>query len=295
MKKGWIIGTRGSSLALRQTELVVEALQRAYPEEWFIIKTIKTKGDTIWDRPIPLIGGKGLFVKEIEEALLKGDIDLAVHSMKDLPSELHKDLTIGATLEREDPRDCFVSERYPNIEALKEGALIGTGSPRRASQLLSINKGIKSMPIRGNIETRIRKMKELDLDGVILAYAGVKRMGLEGLVKEVIPLEIMTPSAGQGSIGVEIRDEREMKALLMPINHERTFLESSIERAIQSKIGGGCNIPLGINAHIDGEAVSIHLFFSKIEGEGPVKRQVEGNIDDKDILLARLIDTLAIK
>lgn len=293
MKKEWIIiGTRGSSLALRQAKLVVEALQRAYPGEGFVIKTIKTKGDTIWDRPIPLIGGKGLFVKEIEEALIKGEIDLAVHSMKDLPSELHKDLIIGATLEREDPRDCFVSERYPNIEALKEGALMGTGSPRRASQLLYINKGIKTMPIRGNIETRIRKMKELDLDGIILAYAGVKRMGLEGLVKEVIPVDIMTPSAGQGSIGVEIRDEREMKALLMPINHERTFLEVSIERAIQSKIGGGCNMPLGINAHIDGEAVSIHLFLSKMGGEGPVKRQVEGNIDDKDILIVSLLDAI---
>jgi len=190
MKKKWIIGTRGSGLALKQTGIVVERLKALYPHIEIEVKTIKTKGDTIWDRPLHLVGGKGLFVKEIEDAMVKGQIDLAVHSVKDMPTEMADGLTIGAILEREDPRDVFISHTYNGINELKPKATIGTSSLRRRSQLINIKRDINIVDIRGNVDTRIRKIAERQLDGIILAYAGVKRMGLQDKIKEILPVDV---------------------------------------------------------------------------------------------------------
>ena len=202
MNRTWIVGTRGSKLALKQTEIVVNLLQQLYPDNTFHVKTIKTTGDTVWDRPLHLIGGKGLFVKEIEEELLAGSIDFAVHSMKDMPTELDKRLTIGAILKREDPRDVFLSLKYKSLADIPGGSRIGTNSLRRKSQILFHKSNVSVIPIRGNVDTRIRKMESEGLDGIILAYAGVIRMGFGNQIREILPFEIMVPPSGQGAIGI---------------------------------------------------------------------------------------------
>lgn len=266
MKKTWTIGTRGSKLALKQTEIVVRALTSLYPGREFAVKTIKTKGDTIWDRPLHLVGGKGLFVKEIEDELLKGSIDMAVHSVKDLPSELEDGLILGAVLKREDPRDAFISTAYNTIESVPPLSKIGTSSLRRKAQILRLKSGIQIVPLRGNVDTRIRKLRAHSLDGIILAYAGVKRMGFIEHIREIIPLDIMVPSAGQGAIGIEVREDDEAIELLESVNDTVSAEEVSIERELLGKIGGGCQIPLGIHANIRDGALSLYVSMGEENG-----------------------------
>lgn len=289
MKKRWIIGTRGSKLALKQTEIVVKNLEYLYPDNQFLIKTIKTTGDTIWDTPLHLIGGKGLFVTEIEEKLLNKEIDMAVHSMKDLPTELKEGLTIGAVLKREDSRDVFISFTYDSIKDIKHEARIGTSSLRRKAQILHYNSKIEVVPLRGNVDTRIKKIKTQSLDGIILAYAGVKRMGLEGYIKEILPLDVMIPSSGQGAIGIEIRNKDEVFELLKPINHENSFYEVSIERKLQSKIGGGCHVPLGINATLSDEILTINVALGNEDGKPLIKEKQVGNKENADELISNVL------
>jgi hydroxymethylbilane synthase len=289
MKTRWIVGTRGSRLALKQTELTIEALKRIYPDFDFPVKIIKTTGDTIWDIPLNLIGGKGLFVKEIEEALLREEIDIAVHSMKDLPTELGKMLTVGAILKREDPRDAFISLTYENIKSIKKKAKIGTSSIRRKSQILCFNRNIEVVNLRGNVDTRIRKLTEHALDGIILACAGVKRMGFDKYIKEILPFDIMVPPAGQGAIGIEIREESEALHMLEPINHQNSFLEVSVERKLQTAIGGGCNTPLGINATVTDKKIDLCIVLCKDDGEILIKDKLEGSINQPDELVAEAL------
>lgn len=294
MKKTWIIGTRGSKLALKQTEIVINLLQQAYPDFVFRIKIIKTTGDTVWDRPLHLIGGKGLFVKEIEEELLAGAIDFAVHSMKDMPTELDQKLTIGAILKREDPRDVFLSLKHKCFHDIPDGGRIGTNSLRRQSQILFRNNKINVIPIRGNVDSRIRKMKSEDLDGIILAYAGVARMGFDSQIREVLPFEIMVPPSGQGAIGIETRNQQDLLEMLEPINDEISYREVSIERRLQMKIGGGCNIPLGINAAIDKETLILNIFFGTENGETLIKDRLEGEIKDTDRMINDAVEKLSV-
>ncbi|HOV89572.1 MAG TPA: hydroxymethylbilane synthase [Syntrophorhabdaceae bacterium] len=292
MKTRWRIGTRGSRLAIKQTEIVVEKLKQIYPHLDFQIMTIKTKGDTIWDRPLHLIGGKGLFVKEIEEALVNDEIDMAVHSAKDLPTELAKGLVLGAVLEREDPRDAFVSDNWNNLNELKQGARIGTSSLRRKAQLLNLKRDLNIVDLRGNVDTRIRKMGEKDLDGIILAFAGVKRMGLHARIKEIIPVDIMVPAAGQGAIGIETKNKEEVLEFLMPLNHEESLKEIEIERTIQTKIGGGCHVPLGINASLSENELIVHIVLGEENGKILFKERYTGNIDKADEIIETLIKKL---
>lgn len=266
MKRKWIIGTRGSKLALTQTNMVMEQLRAFHPEFEFTAKTIKTTGDTVWDKPLQSIGEKGIFVKEIEDELQSGKIDFAVHSMKDLPGDLASGLTLGAVLKREDPRDAFISFSLMDFGQVTPGSRIGTNSLRRKSQLLNRNKEIIIVPIRGNIDTRIRKIGALQLDGIILALAGVKRMGFEGLVKDVFSLDVMVPPSGQGAIGVETRDERALLDLLSPLTHPITRNEVAIERKVQGMIGGGCSVPLGINAAITEEVLTLRIVYGDEDG-----------------------------
>jgi len=287
MKKTWILGTRGSKLALKQTEIVMGRLASLYPDLHFTRKIIKTTGDTIWDKPLHLIGGKGLFVKEIEEALLAGEIDMAVHSMKDMPAELPQGLALGAVLERENPRDAFISLRHKTLSDVGPGAKIGTGSLRRRAQLLALKKGIEVVPLRGNVDTRLRKLREQELDGIILACAGVKRMGFGDQITEVLPFDVMVPPSGQGAIGIETRAEASHRELLKPLNHEPTFAEVTVERRLQALIGGGCSVPLGINASIADGELTIHSSFGTEEGELLVKQKVHGRLEDADMLIAQ--------
>ncbi len=239
MKKKWIAGTRGSKLALVQTGMVIDALSRLYPNCEFAAKIIKTTGDSVWHTPLYLIGQKGLFIKEIEEALEAGEIDFAVHSVKDLPTELLDGLALSAVLRREDPRDAFLSLKHATLAQAPQGAKIGTSSMRRRAQLLALRPDLEIMPLRGNVDTRIKKLREQELDGVLLACAGIKRMGLDEHVREVLSPDVMTPACGQGAIGIETRTGDEAAEAVKPLNHEESAFEVSIERRFQAGVGGG--------------------------------------------------------
>lgn len=292
MKQTWILGTRGSRLALIQTEMVKTQLSALYPTRRFETKVIKTTGDSVWDTPLYLIGQKGLFVKEIEEALVRGEIDLAVHSMKDLPTELSDGLILGAVLEREDPRDALVSNRFDSLDALPPNAHIGTSSMRRQSQLIDFNATFTVVPLRGNVDTRIRKLQEQELDAIILAWAGVKRMGFAAQVKEILPLDVMVPASGQGAIGIETRSEEEVLELLRPLDHEASAFEIHIERRIQKSLGGGCSIPFGVNASLSGDRLAIHAAYSA-EPERTVRRhRVVGTRKDEGRLVSEIMALL---
>jgi len=245
---------------------VMDTLREANPGHEFIVKTIKTTGDTVWDKPLAQIGGKGLFVKEIEEELVRGSIDIAVHSMKDLPAELAEGLAIGAVMVREDPRDAFVSTRHRSIRDLQSGCRVGTGSLRRKAQLQRYRAGVEVIPLRGNVDTRIRKITTENLDGVILAAAGIRRLGLEAVITEIIPADIMVPTAGQGAIAIEVRAGGEAALLVGTINHERTYREVAIERAVQAQVGGGCSVPLGIHVRIEEGHVDLSLSLGNEDG-----------------------------
>ncbi|MCX7857213.1 MAG: hydroxymethylbilane synthase [Deltaproteobacteria bacterium] len=282
MKKEIVVGTRGSRLAIRQTEIALEELKSVFPDLTFRIKIIKTIGDTIWDKPLFEIGGKGFFIKEIEEALLSRNIDMAIHSMKDVPTELKKGLTIAAILKREDPRDAFVSFDFQNLDELPDGSKIGTSSFRRSAQLLGLGKRLYVVPIRGNVETRIKKIKTEKLSGVILAYCGLKRLGLESYAKWIIPPETIVPSAGQGAIGIEVREDSELLDILEKINDEQTSREVELERKIQMLIGGGCHVPFGVNVESKDSFFILHAFYGSRDGRIFVKIKEKGTWSSLD-------------
>ncbi len=292
MKTTWIVGTRGSKLALTQARIVIEALKEAHPGHSFETRVIKTTGDTVWDKPLAVIGGKGVFVKEIEEELVRGTIDLAVHSTKDIPADLAEGLVIGSYLVREDPGDVFISTRRKNIDELVPGCRIGTGSLRRKAQLLRYRPGITVVPLRGNVDTRIRKIQVEGLDGIILAAAGVRRLGLHNAITQTIPTAIMVPTAGQGAIGIEIRRDDDATALVRSINDERTYNEISIERTIQAAIGGGCSIPLGINARIENGRIDLWVSLGSEEGAILVHETLSAPLSARETLISRAVDIL---
>jgi len=246
-----IIGTRGSKLALWQANWIKDKLERLYPDLVIAIEKIKTTGDKITDAPLSRIGGKGLFVKEIEEALFKSRIDIAVHSMKDVPAELPEGLHIAAICERENPRDAIISNNNKSLKELPDGAVLGTSSLRRTVQLKAIRPDFNIKPLRGNVDTRINKLKNGDFDAIILAMAGIKRMGLENLIAEVISEDTMIPAIGQGAIGIETRvDDEFINEIIKPLNHEDTAICVLAERAFLSIMGGGCQVPLACHAKI---------------------------------------------
>lgn len=292
MKQKWILGTRGSKLALRQSEIVKAQLSSLYPASSFEVRIIKTTGDSVWNTPLYLIGQKGLFVKEIEEALVRGEIDFAVHSMKDLPTELFDGLTLGAVLEREDPRDSLLSLTFASLDALPDRARIGTSSMRRQSQLIAFNSAFNVEPLRGNVDTRIRKLHEQGLDAIILAWAGVKRMGFADQVKQILPLDLMVPAGGQGAIGIETRNEDEVLSLLRPLNHYATAFEVGVERRIQRALGGGCSVPFGVNASLSGDELTIHTAYAAERDHGLMRHKVTGGKEEEERLISDVLKLL---
>ena len=238
------IGTRGSKLALQQTAWVQDRIVKRYPDLQVEVVRIKTTGDRITDVPLATVGGKGLFVKEIEEAILGGEIDLAVHSMKDVPTELPAGLHLGAITEREDPRDVLVSREGRRLREFPAGARMGTSSLRRGAQLLGINPQWKIIPLRGNLDTRIRKLKAEGLDAVILAAAGVRRMGLEDHITEYLSPEVMLPAVGQGALGIECRQEGAVNELIAFLNHPDSAMAVEGERTFLQRLEGGCQVPI---------------------------------------------------
>lgn len=292
MKKHWIVGTRGSKLALTQTEMVIGELQALYPSFDFETRIIKTTGDSVWDTPLYLIGEKGLFIKEIEEALVRNDVDLAVHSMKDLPTDLAGGLSISAMLPRVDPHDTFVSLKYARLADTPQGARIGTSSMRRKAQLLAARPDLEIVPLRGNVDTRMKKLDAQNLDGIILAYAGIRRMGLEDRVTEMIPFDVMIPPSGQGAIGIETRAEDDAADMVGPLNDGTTRFEVGLERAFQTGVGGGCSVPLGVNARLSGNRVTLRAVFGGDDGTIIFKECMEGPRQDADRLVTRLLEGL---
>ena len=271
------IGTRGSALALKQSGWVADRIRERHPGVVVELVTIRTKGDILQDVSLAQIGGKGVFIKEIEEALLRGDVDLAVHSMKDVPAELPEALEIAVMPLREDPRDVLISREGRKLEEMPRGARIGTGSLRRGFQLRNRMPDLEIVPLRGNLDTRIRKLETESLDGVILAAAGIRRMGWIAQVSQFLPVEILLPAVGQGALGIETRrgDARCRDAVAF-LHDPLTFCEVGAERAFLKGLGGGCQLPIAGFAKKSGDEIVLEGLVGSLDGKVIVRHQVQG-------------------
>lgn len=251
MKK-LIIATRGSQLALWQSNHIKAVLEEQNPGLEVELNVIVTTGDRIQDKALSKIGGKGLFLKELEEAMLRGEAQIAVHSLKDVPTVMPDGLLLAAITEREDSRDALLSEKYPNIDALPKGAVVGTSSLRRRMQIEKLRPDLVIKDLRGNVDTRIRKLKEDQFDAVILAAAGINRLSLLDAVKYVYPisLEEMVPSMGQGALGIEAVNDAEVLKIVARLEDEYSRIETTIERSFVDELEGGCQVPIGVNASV---------------------------------------------
>lgn len=289
MKRTVIIGTRGSKLAIWQAEWVRSKLCNLWPEYDFIVSVIKTKGDKIIDVPLSQIGDKGLFTKELEDALLEGDIDLAVHSMKDVPVSLPPELAIAAVTERADPRDVLVTPKGESIESLPAGARLGTSSLRRKAQLKHYRPDLLLEDLRGNVPTRLAKMQEKGLDGIIVAAAGLERLNLRSRISQYLPYSICLPAVGQGAIGLEVRrSDEEMLRLLEPINHPSTAAAVAAERAFLAAVEGGCRLPVAALGKLEKNGF-LHLqgLVASLDGKKLIRSSVWGDPGDaKDLGMA---------
>jgi len=264
-----VIGSRGSQLALWQARHIAAKLNEAGLETR--IEIIKTTGDRIQDVPLSQVGGKGLFTKEIEEALLDRRVDLAVHSLKDMPSELPAGLTLAAIPEREDPRDALIGA------ALREGARVGTSSLRRSVQLTNMHRGISIETLRGNLDTRLRKLDEGQYDTIILAAAGLRRLGWADRISELIPVDVMIPAVGQGALAIETRDDSsEAYQLAQTLNHEASRIAVTAERAFLAVFGGGCQVPIGAHATVEGREIHLRGFVSEPDGSNAKRGEATG-------------------
>ncbi|HEX9721017.1 MAG TPA: hydroxymethylbilane synthase [Ramlibacter sp.] len=266
-----VIATRESRLALWQAEHVKALLEQRGHQVALLGMT--TRGDQILDRSLSKVGGKGLFVKELEVALEEGHADLAVHSLKDVPMDLPQGFALGCVMEREDPRDAFVSGRVATFAELPQGAIVGTSSLRRVVLLRSLRPDLKIEPLRGNLDTRLRKLDEGQYDAIVLAAAGLKRLGLEARIRHVFEPEHMLPSAGQGALGIEVRAHRtDLLELLAPLSHQATWLAVAAERAVSRAMGGSCSMPLAAFATFSGEYLQLRAAWGEPEGSTALVR-----------------------
>ncbi|MCI6988268.1 MAG: hydroxymethylbilane synthase [Campylobacter sp.] len=294
--KDLTIATRGSALAMWQSEFIQKQLEKKHGIKVKLL-SIKTKGDVILDTPLAKIGGKGLFTKELEESILRGESHLAVHSLKDVPVEFPNGLILGAISKREDVRDSFVSQNFSSLEALPKGARVGTTSLRRRMQLLLLRPDLNIISLRGNVNTRLRKLKEGEFDAIILAYAGLKRLGLENEAKFVVPFETnkMIPAMGQGALGIECKDDKEILEAINFINDEKSIIETTIERDFVARLNGGCQVPIGINANFDGGHVLVRVIVGLSDGSEVIKDEVAFSKDQYQIAGKRLADEFIAK
>jgi hydroxymethylbilane synthase len=272
------IGTRGSALALWQANWIKFQLETRQPDISVELVKIRTTGDKILHTPLAKVGGKGLFVKEIEDALLSGEVQLAVHSMKDMPAVLPRGLAIGAIPEREDPRDILIARGATSWENLRQGARVGTGSLRRQCQLLSLRPDLVMVPLRGNVDTRVRKLGTEDLDGIILAAAGIKRMNLESNVTQYFPAEIMIPAIGQGALGLELHEKSsELLELISFLRHEPTEIAVRAERSFLRTLGGGCDVPVAAWASFKNDWLRIIGLVAEPDGSRMFREEITGS------------------
>lgn len=275
------IGTRSSKLALKQTQWVASRLGN--PDLQFEIVEIKTTGDKILDVPLAKIGGKGLFVKELDEALLNGQVDLVVHSMKDVPAELHPELKIAAITVREDPRDVLISQHNLILKHLARDAVIGTSSLRRQSQLLHYSPTFQIVQLRGNLETRLRRVEGDGLDAVILAAAGIHRMGWQNKIVEYLPMDVCLPAISQGALGIEIRQDRPgIQEIVSALDHWETRIAVLAERALLKKLEGGCQVPIAAFGEVTGHQIYLQAMVGSLDGERIIRDSVQGLIDNPE-------------
>jgi len=277
------IATRRSPLALWQAEHVASLLKASHPElEIELVKMI-TQGDKILDTPLAKIGGKGLFVKELELGMLNGDADIAVHSMKDVPAQLPDGLELSAILHREDPRDAFVSNTYNNIDELPQGAIVGTSSLRRQCQLLDLRPDLQIRSLRGNVNSRLQKLDDGQYDAIILAAAGLIRLGFEKRIKVALPVNTMLSAIGQGAIGIECRsNDNATKTLIACLHDTATASRIAAERAMNLTLEGGCQAPIAGHARIKGPLIRLHGLVAKPDGSVIISEQLEGPIEEAE-------------
>jgi hydroxymethylbilane synthase len=287
------IGTRGSQLALFQANWVKEKIEQAHPRINVTLVKIKTTGDKIQDAPLAKIGGKGLFVKEIEEALLSKKVDLAVHSIKDVPTEFPDGLHLSAITRREDPRDAFISGRGGSLRDLPAGARIGTSSLRRQAQLLHFRSDLQLVPLRGNLDTRLKKLKTLGLDGIILACAGLKRLGLDENVTEILPVDLSLPAIGQGALGIETRKgDEEVEEKIRFLNDPESSIAVTGERAFLKKLEGGCQVPIAAFGRVEGTLLKLDGLVGTTDGKRLIRHRLEGPVEKAESLGTELANIL---
>lgn len=273
-----VIGTRGSLLAMAQATWVKRELERRFDRLQVDLKKIKTTGDKILDVPLAKVGGKGLFVKEIEEALLKKEIDIAVHSMKDLPTEIPDGLKIAAVTMREDPSDVLISRDGKRLPGLSQGAKIGTSSLRRICQLLHFRPDLKVKQLRGNLDTRLKKLDAGEVDAIVLAAAGVKRMGWEARITEYITHDISLPATGQGALGIETRlDDISVESKITKLNHPETYRCVMAERAFLGRLQGGCQVPIAAFARIEDGIFVMDGLVGSLDGKRLIRERISGD------------------
>jgi len=293
MMKNLRIGTRGSKLALWQANWVKREINRYDPDISISLVKIKTTGDKILDSPLAKIGGKGLFVKEIEEALLREEIDIAVHSMKDVPAELPEGLIIGVVTKREDPRDVLISRSGESLSELKIGAKIGTTSLRRKAQLLNLRPDFEIFPLRGNLDTRIRKIYTEGLDAIIVAAAGVKRLLLDKNITEYIEPEVSLPAIGQGALAIEIRKyDVETENIIKKLDHLETRIAVYSERAFSKRLGGGCQTPVAAHGKVENSNIILHGMIADVDGSELIKDKISGNKEEYEKLGLELAERM---
>jgi hydroxymethylbilane synthase len=293
MAKSIKIGTRGSKLALWQANWVKSALNAEHTSIAVELVPIKTRGDKILDVPLAKVGGKGLFVKEIEDALLNGRIDLAVHSMKDMPSEIPDGLCVGAIPEREIPQDVLISKKGLLLHDLMPGARIGTSSLRRSAQLLHARPDLVILPLRGNLDTRLKKLETENLDAIILAAAGVKRLGLENRITEYLDESVMLPAVGQGALCIEIRqNDPEIEPITSALNHQETWTVVMGERAFLNRLEGGCQVPIAAHGKIKKNTFTLSGLVASVDGTTVIKETLSGPEDSSESIGVKLADRL---
>ena len=287
------IATRKSALALWQAEFVKAQLEHFHADVRVELVPMSTQGDIILDTPLAKIGGKGLFVKDLEQAMLYGRADIAVHSMKDVPVEFPEGLALHTICEREDPRDAFVSNNFANLSELPKGAVVGTSSLRRQCQIRALRPDLVIKDLRGNVNTRLAKLDDGQYDAIILAAAGLLRLKMDERIADYIEPEVSLPANGQGAVGIECRiDDEVTKALLAPLEHTQTRIRVNAERAMNRHLEGGCQVPIGAYALVDGEQVHLRGLVGAVDGSEILHDEVTGHINDAEAIGVQLAKKL---
>ncbi len=293
MGKTLVLATRKSKLALAQSNWVKKQIEKNWPDVKVELLKVTTKGDKILDVPLAKVGGKGLFVKEIEEALLDGRADIAVHSLKDVPTEVPEGLEVSIFPKRENNQDAFISNRADNLKNLPKGAKVGTSSLRRVAQIKMLRPDLIIESLRGNLDTRLKKLDDGLYDAIILAVAGLNRLGLSERITSILPSDIMLPAIGQGALGIEFRsNDDDTRQILMPIHHEETALCVKAERAFLDRLQGGCQVPIGGMAILKGSDIELCGLVADENGKTVIKKSMTGSSNDPESIGIKLAEEI---